>query len=108
MSAKPVTLINILEVSPGKQDDLLAMLQENIKTVISTLGGWKASRLIATDDGGKIVIYSEWETPEAVEAMRNDPRIRAYFPKIMELAKFNSMSGALVLDENRQGLTHDA
>ena len=63
--------------------------------------GWKTTRLIAAKDGAGVVIYSEWETPAAVEAMRSDPRMRAYFPKISELASLDSMVGAAVLSEAR-------
>ena len=101
MSDESVILINLLKVKPGKQDALIALLKQNIDTVIRTLQGWKATRLIAAKDGAGVVIYSEWETPVAVEAMRNDPRMRAYFPKISELASLDSMVGSAVLSEAR-------
>ena len=101
MSDESVILINLLKVKPGKQDALIALLKQNIDTVIRTLQGWKATRLIAAKDGAGVVIYSEWETAAAVEAMRSDPRMRAYFPKISELASLDSMVGAAVLSEAR-------
>jgi len=102
MSNESVILINMLKVKPGKQQDaLLALLKQNIDTVIRTLQGWKATRLIAAKDGAGVVIYSEWETPAAVEAMRSDPRMKAYFPKIAELATLDSITGAAVLSETR-------
>ena len=101
MSDESVILINLLKVKPGKQEALIALLKQNIDTVIRTLQGWKATRLIAAKDGAGVVIYSEWETPAAVEAMRSDPRMRAYFPKISELASLDSMVGSAVLSEAR-------
>jgi len=101
MSDESVILINLLKVKPGQQDALLALLKQNIDTVIRTLHGWKATRLIAATDGAGVVIYSEWETPAAVEAMRNDPRMKAYFPKIAELASLDSIMGSAVLRETR-------
>jgi hypothetical protein len=44
---------------------------------------------------------SEWETPAAVEAMRSDPRMKAYFPMIIELASLDSIVGSAVLSETR-------
>lgn len=73
MTTEPVTLVNLLKVEPGKQAQLIALLKRNIETVISTLGGWHTSRLIAAKDGASVIIYSEWETPAAIEAMRADP-----------------------------------
>ncbi|WP_421578886.1 putative quinol monooxygenase [Shinella sp. M31] len=96
MADTPVILINVLRVKPGKQDALTALLNENIDTVIRTLDGWKATRLIAAADGTGVVIHSEWQTPAAVEAMRNDPRMQAYFPRIAELASLESLLGSIV------------
>lgn len=96
MPNESVTLMNLLKVEPAKQDALIALLQQNIATVISTLAGWKTSRLIAANDGASVVIYSEWESPAAVEAMRSDQRMKAYFPKILELASFESILGVAV------------
>ena len=101
MSDDSVILINLLKVTPGKQDALIALLKQNIDTVIRTLHGWKATRLIAAEDGAGVVIYSEWETPAAVEAMRSDPRMKAYFPKIAELASLDSIVGSAVLSAVR-------
>lgn len=101
MSGEPVILINLLKVEPGKQEALIALLKQNIETVVSALDGWKTSRLIAARDGASVIIYSEWETPAAVEAMRSDPRMKACFPKILELASFNSILGEAVMSEGR-------
>ena len=107
MSDESVILINMLKVKPGKQDALIALLKKNTDTVVRTLHGWKTTRLIASKDGAGVVIYSEWETPAAVEAMRNDPRMKAYFPKILELASLDSIVGSAVSSETRCGCTHE-
>ena len=101
MSYESVTLVNLLKVEHGKQDALIALLKQNIETVIRTLPGWRRTRLIAANDGAGVVIYSEWDTPAAVEAMRNDPRMKAYFPKINELASLDSILGSVMLSEAR-------
>ena len=97
MCDESVILVNLLKVKPGKQDALIALLKQNIDTVIRTLNGWKGTRLIAAKDGAGVVIYSEWATLAAVEAMRGDPRMKAYFPRITELASFDSVVGSAVL-----------
>ena len=101
MTDAPVILINLLKCKPDKQDALIALLKQNIDTVVRTLHGWKTTRLIAANDGSGVVIYSEWETPADVEAMRSDPRMQAYFPKISELASLDSLVGSEVLREIR-------
>jgi quinol monooxygenase YgiN len=101
MSDASVILISLLRSKPGTQDALIALLKQNVDMVVSTLQGWKTTQLIAAADGAGVVIYSEWETRAAVEAMRSDPRMKAYFPKIMELASFDSLLGSAVLSETR-------
>ena len=101
MADESVILINLLKVKPGKQDALIALLKQNTDTVVRTLHGWKTTRLIAAEDGAGVVIYSEWETPAAIEAMRSDPRMKAYFPKIIELASLESIMGAAVMGATR-------
>jgi quinol monooxygenase YgiN len=99
MSDESVILINLLKVKPGKQDALITLLRQNTETVVRTLHGWKTTRLIAARDGAGVAIYSEWESSAAVEAMRSDPRMKAYFPKISELASLDSIVGAAGLSE---------
>ena len=101
MADESVILINLLKVKPGKQDALIALLKQNTDKVIRTLPGWKTTRLIAAKDGAGVVIYSEWDTPAAVEAMRSDPRMKAYFPEIIELASLDSIMGSAVFSETR-------
>ena len=103
MSDESVILINLFKVKPGNQDALIALLKQNTDTVVRTLHGWKTTRLIAAKDGAGVVIYSEWESPAAVEAMRGDPRMQAYFPKIIALASLDSIVGSAVLSETRRG-----
>ena len=101
MSDESVVLINLLKTEPGKQDALIALLKQNLDSVVRTLRGWRTTRLIAAADGAGVVIYSEWENPAAVEAMRNDPRMRTCFPKIAELASLDSVMGSTVASEAR-------
>jgi quinol monooxygenase YgiN len=93
VSPDTTTLINILTVEPEQQSALLALLQENTDTVISGLDGWISTSLIAAKDGRRVVIYSQWRDVAAVEAMRANPDMRRYFPRITALATFDSFAG---------------
>lgn len=101
MPDEPQELINVLAVEPGRQEALVALLRQNIDAVVSTLPGWRSSRLIASADGGRVVIHSEWDTLAAIERMRDDPRMLDYFPKIRELATFESTAGRQVFVRSR-------
>lgn len=87
------TLINILTVDPANQTQLLELLRANTDSVIRTLDGWHATNLIASADGSRVVIYSQWRDAASIDAMRRDPRMIAYFPRILALAKFDSIVG---------------
>jgi len=101
MSDQSIILTNVFKVKAGTQKELIAFLKQNTETVIRTLDGWKSTRLIAANDGASVVIHSEWESSAAVEAMRNDLRMKAYFPKVNELASLESTMGSLVMSETR-------
>jgi quinol monooxygenase YgiN len=90
-----ITLLNILTVDPTNQAQLLEMLRGNIESVIRTLDGWIATKLIASADGERVVIHSQWWDATAVAAMRSDPRMVAYFTKIAALASFDSIIGEI-------------
>jgi len=96
MTTKPVTLINVMKVQAGMQAALIVLLQENVEKVVTTLDGWRTTRLIAAQDGTSVIIYSEWDTPAAIEAMRSNPRMQAYFPRVLELADVESTIGEAV------------
>ncbi|HLH96538.1 MAG TPA: antibiotic biosynthesis monooxygenase [Xanthobacteraceae bacterium] len=98
---KPVTLVNVLSVEPQKQHELVDLLRHNTETVIKTLKGWIATDLIASSDGKRVVIHSQWDNAADIEAMRADPRMQAYFPKIKALASLDSIAGAVVATHQR-------
>jgi quinol monooxygenase YgiN len=89
------TLVNVLTVDPANQRQLVELLRANTEEVIRTLDGWISTELIAGSDGTRVVIHSRWRDPEAVAAMRRDPRMLAYFPRITALATFDSIVGAV-------------
>ena len=89
------TLTNVLTCDPKDQKALVDLLRQNIDTVIATLDGWRSTSLVAAEDGARVVIISQWRDPAAVSAMQNDPRMRAYFPRIAALAAIDSVAGAV-------------
>jgi hypothetical protein len=57
------------------------MLQDNTDTVIRTLDGWISTSVIASADGTRVIIHSQWRDAAAVEAMRSDPPDGRLFPE---------------------------
>jgi quinol monooxygenase YgiN len=89
------TLVNVLTVDPANSRQLIELLRKNTDEVIRSLDGWISTDLIAASDRTRVVIYSRWRDAEAVNAMRRDPRMLAYFPRITALATFDSIVGAV-------------
>ncbi len=82
------TLINILTVERESQSELIELLRDNTENVVGTLDGWISTRFIAGKDHRQVVIYSQWRDLASVEAMRANPDMAAYFPRIRALAAF--------------------
>ncbi|MBZ9796579.1 antibiotic biosynthesis monooxygenase [Mesorhizobium sp. ES1-4] len=90
------TLVNVLTCAPADQNVLLALLRENMDRVIATLDGWVSSSLVASADGSRVIIVSQWRDADAVKGMQSDERMLAYFPRIKALATFESTVGVVV------------
>jgi quinol monooxygenase YgiN len=85
------TLINILTVDPKNTVQLVELLRENVTKVIQALDGWIATNVLRSADGTRVIIHSQWRDAASVEAMRRDPRMVAYFPRIAALAALDSI-----------------
>jgi quinol monooxygenase YgiN len=94
------TLINILTVEPENQQKLIKLLRDNTEGVVSKLDGWISTSFIAGKDQRHIVIYSQWRDLASVEAMRANPDMVAYFPRIAALAAFDSFAGHVVYNHH--------
>jgi quinol monooxygenase YgiN len=69
------------------------MLHDNADKVLRTLDGWISSSTIASADGKRVVVHSQWRDNAAIAAMRADARMTAYFPKFAALASFEAIVG---------------
>ena len=94
------TLINILTVEPENQQKLIELLRRSTENVVSKLDGWISTSFIAAKDQRQVVIYSQWRDVASVEAMRANPDMVAYFPRIAALAAFDSLAGDVVYNHH--------
>jgi quinol monooxygenase YgiN len=94
------TLINTLTVEPENQQKLIELLRGNTENVVSRLDGWISTSFIAAKDQRHVVIYSQWRDLASVEAMRTNPDMVAYFPRIAALAAFDSLAGDVVYNHH--------
>ena len=94
------TLINILTVEPENQQKLIELLRANTENVVTRLDGWISTSFIAAKDQRHVVIYSQWRDLASMEAMRTNPDMVAYFPRIAALAAFDSFAGDVVYNHD--------
>jgi quinol monooxygenase YgiN len=94
------TLINILTVEPEHQQKLIELLRGNTESVVTRLDGWISTSVIAVKDRRHVVIYSQWRDFASVEAMRTNPDMIAYFPRIASLAALDSFAGEVVYNHH--------
>ncbi len=94
------TLINVLTVEPENQQKLIELLRDSTENVITKLDGWISTSFIAATDQRHVVIYSQWRDQASVEAMRTNPDMVAYFPRVAALAAFDSIAGGVVYNQH--------
>lgn len=84
---EPVTVINVLDVDPARQHELLDLLREGIDQVVRHRPGFLAARLLASNDGSRVVNYAEWRGLDDVKATMADPEVQRYARRAGELAQ---------------------
>jgi quinol monooxygenase YgiN len=100
VTERVTTLINVLTVEPANQQKLIELLRGNTENVVSRLDGWISTSFVAAKDRRHVVIYSQWRDLASVEAMRTNPDMVAYFPRIAALAAFDSFAGNVVYNHH--------
>jgi heme-degrading monooxygenase HmoA len=88
--ADMTTLINVLSVEPDNQRKLVELLKGATGGLFSTFAGWISTSLLASKDGKRVVIYSQWRSGKDIAAFRQNPDVGAYVQRIAALAKFES------------------
>lgn len=89
MSEPAIVAANFIDVDPGRQEELIEFVQEAADTIFVKLPGFKAATILASPDGTQVVSVGLWESMEAVEAVRGNPEVAAYVPRLAEIGKSN-------------------
>ncbi|GCE51434.1 heme-degrading monooxygenase HmoA [Thermosporothrix hazakensis] len=74
---KPITLINVFSVRPGKQQELLDHVSEFSERVAKKMPGFISATFHASFDGSRVVNVAQWESTEAFYAFLDSPGGRA-------------------------------
>jgi quinol monooxygenase YgiN len=83
-----LTLINVFSVEPEKQQTLVALLIEATEQTMKHMPGFVSANIHRSLDGKKVVNYAQWESMDAFEAMRKNPKAAPHMQAAAALAKF--------------------
>jgi heme-degrading monooxygenase HmoA len=74
MSEQPVTFVNILDVEPDRQQELLDRLTRGVEEVIRHRPGFISLTLLASLDGRRVINFARWASADDARASQSDPQ----------------------------------
>lgn len=76
--SRPVTFINVIDVDPSRQQEVIDILTEGTEQVISQRPGFISATIFASADKSRVINLARWESAADVEATRADPAAAEY------------------------------
>ena len=83
-----LTLVNVFTVRPEKQQELVTVLVEATQQTMKHMPGFISANIHRSLDGNKVVNYAQWESMDAFEAMRKNPKAIPHMKAAAALAQF--------------------
>lgn len=87
VDAPVLTLINIFTVEPGRQGDLVRMLERATEDVMRHRPGFVSANIHRGLDGSTVVNYAQWTSRTDFEAMLGDSAATEHMRAITEFAE---------------------
>lgn len=84
--SSPVTFINVIDVDPSKQQEVIDILTEGTERVISQQPGFSSVMLLASVDGSRVVNIARWASAADVRATQADPAAAEYVRRTAAVA----------------------
>lgn len=83
----PVTFINVIEVDPSRQQEVIDVLVEGMEKAISQRPGFISATLLASVDKTRVVNIALWESAEGLQATQRDAEAAAYARRAAAIAR---------------------
>ncbi|QDY09362.1 antibiotic biosynthesis monooxygenase [Micromonospora sp. HM134] len=83
----PVTFINVIDVEPSRQQEVIDLLVEGTEKVVSRRPGFVSVTLLASLDRTRVVNVARWRSADDVRATQADPEAAEYARRTAELAQ---------------------
>src|SRR5215470_9510829 len=81
-----ITLVNVVSVSPERQQQLTDLLVEATRTAMHQLPGYVSANIHRSLDGTRVVNYAQWRRVEDFEAMLRDSAAQEHMQSASRLA----------------------
>ena len=85
----PIAFVNIVEVDPAKQQEVIDLLVEGTQKVMVNRPGFISVTLLASLDKTRVINIARWERAEDVKATQSDPEAAEYAKRTAQIAKAN-------------------
>jgi heme-degrading monooxygenase HmoA len=79
--------INVFEVEPSRQQDLVDILSEGTEEVIRHRPGFVSVTLLASVDGRRVINHAEWRDAADAKATQGDPAAAEYARRAAAIAQ---------------------
>jgi len=84
-----ITMINVFNVDPSKQERLIEILTEVTNHAIRFKDGFISSALHRSLDGKKVTMYAQWKSLDHYNKMREDKQAEEVFKQALAIAEFD-------------------
>jgi heme-degrading monooxygenase HmoA len=81
-----VTLINVFTVAPERASELTELLRVATDEKMQFVPGFISANIHVSINGTRVVNYAQWESPEAYQAMLDDPSAREHMGRCAAVA----------------------
>lgn len=86
MADKPTTFINVLDVDPERQQELVELLIDGANQVMRHRPGFVRLTILASLDGTRVVNHAQWRSAADVKATQSDPAAAGYAQRTAAIA----------------------
>lgn len=81
------TLINVFNVNPDKQQELVDLLIEATEQSMKHIPGFVSANIHKSSDGKKVVNYAQWQSRDHFEKMLSNPDAIPHMKKAEDLVE---------------------
>ncbi|MBM7085704.1 antibiotic biosynthesis monooxygenase family protein [Micromonospora sp. WMMD734] len=82
-----VTFVNVIDVDPSRQQEVIDLLVEGTEKVVSRRPGFVSVTLLASLDRTRVVNVARWRSADDVRATQVDPEAAEYARRTAALAQ---------------------